>query len=89
MCGDDLCTVINARRVQVDDVMADPGARLKFRDDMLTLYLRMVPPEVQPVAHALRDGAAPEKLLHGGDFAPVTVEWTVRDILRKGIAVPG
>jgi hypothetical protein len=79
-------TVEERRMTGVEAALAR-NSLLRFRDIPTALFLTVADKERSRLVRRMAAGEAPRDLLVKGEADPLLLEWLVRDVLSKGVAV--
>ena len=84
---DAIAQELNTIRERAEEQMfAESSAVEVVNPQLAELYLVTCADAVRPIAASLLEGTAPREVLAASEASPLVVEWTVKDLLRKGIA---
>lgn len=82
---DAMAVAAKERREQVQESMFREDHPMLVDGPLFGLYRTLIPSAQHVVIDALQRGIAPRQLLLQGIASPLLVEWTVKDLLRKGV----
>ena len=78
---------VEGRRLTGVEAALARNALLRFRDIPTALFLTVADEERSRLVRRMAAGEAPRDLLVKGEADPLLLEWLVRDVLSKGVAV--
>ncbi len=84
---DEACALANQSDEEVRERLMTQGGGLIIQPELMALYGRVTEGVPPPVLERLAKGMSPGEVMAETGESPLLVEWVVKDMVRKGVAV--